>query len=366
MSDMVLERAPTQTARLGVIDCDIHPVLRDRKSLHPYLAQRWRDLLDGVGTRTAQPFLGSPAYPKATPALSRLDSWPPNGGPPGSDLAFMRQQHLDPLDIEIGVLQVLFPSASDQRDLGLGAAMATALNDWQAAEWCDPEPRLRASVVVASEDTASAVAEIERRAGDKRFASVFLTPRSIEPLGRKRYWPIYAAAAAAGFPIGIHTGGTNGHPGTSGGSPSLYLEDHHGNAQSTQSTLASLVLEGVMERHPTLNFVMIEGGFGWAPANMWRMDKSWERMRGETPYLTMKPSDYIRRQVWYGSQPVEEPEHAEDMTALCEWIGWDRIVFATDYPHWDMDDPRHAFKAKMSKQHERMVFADNARFAYGL
>jgi predicted TIM-barrel fold metal-dependent hydrolase len=366
MSDMVLERAPTQTAQLGVIDCDIHPILRSPTSLHPYLARRWRDLLDSYGPRTAAPFLSSSAYPKSAPALSRLDSWPPNGGLPGSDLAFMREQHLDPCDIEIGILQVLFPSTKDQRDLGLGAAMATALNDWQAVEWCDAEPRLRASIAIASEDTQASVAEIERRTGDRRFASVFMTPRSIEPLGRKRYWPIYAAAVAAGLPIGIHTGGTNGHPGTSGGAPSLYLEDHHGNAMSMQSTLASLVLEGVLEMFPTLKIVMIEGGFGWAPSNMWRLDKHWARMRDEVPHLRMKPSEYIRRQVWYATQPIEEPEHAEDMAVLCEWIGWDRIVFATDYPHWDMDDPSHAFKTQLSKQHERMVFADNARVAYGL
>jgi uncharacterized protein len=51
---------------------------------------------------------------------------------------------------------------------------------------------------------------------------------------------------------------------------------------------------------------------------------------------------------------------------LCEWIGWDRIVFATDYPHWDMDDPSHAFQARLSDQHRRMIFAENAKVAYGL
>jgi predicted TIM-barrel fold metal-dependent hydrolase len=366
MSDMVLERAPTQAARLGVIDCDIHPILRSPQALHPYLSKRWRDVFDSYGPRAMQPFLKSAAYPKATPALSRLDSWPPNGGPPGSDLAFMRAQHLDPLDIEIGILQVLFPSTQDQRDLGLGAAMATALNDWQAAEWCDPEPRLRASITIAAEDAQASAAEIRRLAGDRRFASVFMTPRSIEPLGRKRYWPIYEAAVAAGLPIGIHTGGTSGHPTTPGGAPSLYIEDHYGNAIAMQATLTSLVLEGVMEAFPTLKFIMIEGGFGWAPSCMWRIDKHWARMRDEVPHLRMKPSDYIRRQVWYASQPIEEPEHPADMSVLCEWIGWDRIVFATDYPHWDMDDPRHAFKTQMSALQQRMVFADNARAAYGL
>jgi uncharacterized protein len=199
MSDVLLDARPEQSARLSLIDCDIHPMLRSRRALYPYLPQRWRDHLENYGTRTRQPFVASPAYPKWTPALSRRDSWPSTGGPPGSDLAFMRDQHLDPLGIEIGILQVLFPSAKDQRNLGLGVAMARALNDWQVAEWTEPEPRLRASVVIASDDADSAVAEIQRCADKRDFASVFMTPRMIEPMGRKRYWPIYAAAQNPAF-----------------------------------------------------------------------------------------------------------------------------------------------------------------------
>lgn len=365
MSDVLQETVLAPAARLKVIDCDIHPMLRSSKALHPYLSQRWRDHLDSYGARTRQPFIGSPPYPKSTPALSRRDSWPPAGGLPGSDLAFMREQHLDSLNIEVGVLQVLFPSGKDQRDLGLGAAMSRALNDWQVAEWTEPEPRLRGSIAVACDDAEASVAEIERCAGRRDFASVFLTPRSTEPMGRKRYWPIYAAAAAAGLPIGVHTGGTNGHPMTAGGAPSFYMEDHHGNAMAMQSALASLVFEGVFERFPTLRFVMIEGGFGWAPSCVWRMDKQWARMRDEVPHVKRPPSEYVRRQVWFATQPVEEPEQPADLRELCEWIGWDRIVFATDYPHWDMDDPRFAFKVRLTDAEQRAVFADNARAAYG-
>jgi len=366
MSEVLLDAAPEQSARLGLIDCDIHPMLPSRQALYPYLAQRWRDYLESYGPSARQPFVDSPTYPKWTPALSRRDSWPPTGGPPGSDLAFMRAQHLDPLDVEIGILQVLFPSAKDQRNLDLGAAMASALNDWQVAEWTEPEPRLRASVAVACDDAESAVAEIRRCAGKRDFVSVFMTPRMIEPMGRRRYWPIYAAAQDAGLPIGLHTGGNNGHSITAGGPASFYLEDQHGNAMTMQSALSSLVFEGVFDMFPALHFIMIEGGFGWAPSCVWRMDKHWARMRDEVPHVKRPPSEYVRECVWFATQPVEEPERRTDLLELCEWVGWDRIVFASDYPHWDMDDPRHAFKAPLSKSQQRAVFADNARAAYGL
>ncbi len=190
MNDMVLERAPQQAARLRIIDCDIHPVPRSLKALHPYLAQR----LARCAGHVRHPRL--PAIRRQLP-LSEIH---PRFIPPGQLAAerrtagFGRRLPARAAPGSAGYRDrhpagAVFPSAKDQRDLRLGAAMATALNDWQIAEWCEPEPRLRASIVVAFNDPDSSVAEIHRRAGDRRFASVFLTPRASEPLGRKRYWP---------------------------------------------------------------------------------------------------------------------------------------------------------------------------------
>jgi hypothetical protein len=46
----------------------------------------------------------------------------------------------------------------------------------------------------------------------------------------------------------------------------------------------SLVCEGVFERFPNLQFVGIEGGIGWLPHLMWRMDKNWKALRELTHY----------------------------------------------------------------------------------
>ena len=51
--------------------------------------------------------LGTTPYPRSAPLISRRDAWPPTSGPPGSDLGFMQKQHLDPFDVEFGMLQVL-------------------------------------------------------------------------------------------------------------------------------------------------------------------------------------------------------------------------------------------------------------------
>jgi hypothetical protein len=296
----------------------------------------------------------------------RGDAWPSNGGLPGSDLELMRSQLLDLFDVRHGIMLPLVGGASDERNVDFGAALATAVNDWQAAYWSDREPRLLGSVQISLEHTEAAIAEIEKRAGDKRFAQVMIPPRSIEPLGRRRYLPILEACAANGFPIALHLGGVGGHPSTGTGWPSYYHEEHPSYVQTNEALTTSLVIEGVFERVPKLKAVLVEGGFAWIPALKWRLDKHFERMRDEVPHLRRLPSEYIHDHIWVTTQPMEEPQRREDLLETFEWIGWDRVMFSTDYPHWDQDDPRYAFRTHIPDAQKKMIMRDNALALYGL
>jgi predicted TIM-barrel fold metal-dependent hydrolase len=339
--------------------------MRGPDTLRSYLPASWQAHLDRFGLRWRQAFLNAPPYPKASPALARRDAWPPGGGLPGSDLAFLRSQLLDPLGIDFGILQVLSPSGRDEPNLAFGAVICRAINDWQLAEWMAPEPRLKATINVPLDDADEAVAEIERCAALPGFVGVALPSRSSEPLGRKRYWPIFAAAARHGLPLCIHTGGTNGVATTGAGWPSFYMEDHHGHALSMQAALSSLIFEGVFDRHKELRAVMIEAGFAWAAPLGWRMDKHYLRLRDEVPHLRRLPSEIMRQQVWYTTQPVDEAADPGDVVEAIGWLGWDRLLFSTDYPHWDMDDPRYAFKAKLSEGQKDAIFWRNAWHVFG-
>src|SRR5207248_2420177 len=150
------------------------------------------------------------------------------------------------------------------------------------------------------------------------------------------------------------------------GWPSFYIEEMVGHAQCQQTVLASLVLEGVFERHPTLKMIMIEAGFGWAPSLSWRLDKTFERLRSEVPHLKRRPSEYIRDHIWWTTQPMEDPEQRDHLFQLIDWIGWDRLLFATDYPHWDYDDPSRALPAGVSDANRDAFYLGNARKLYGI
>ncbi len=123
-----------------------------------------------------------------------------------------------------------------------------------------------------------------------------------------------------------------------------------------------MVLEGVFERFPKLRVVLIEGGFVWVPSLCWRLDKHWKTLRSEVPHLKRAPSEYVREHFWFTSQPIEEPEDPRHMLDAMDWVGWDKILFSTDYPHWDFDDPKFAFaRLRLTPEQHKMLFRDNAK-----
>ena len=358
-------RAPvTAATKLAIADCDLHLGPASIAELFPWMAQRWRDHIEtfGMSHRTGG-HNGLPNYPKAQPAAARRDAWPPSGRPPGTDLAFTQAQHLDPNNVVLGLINPPTPSNSTLH-AGLGNAIARAYNEWQLECLVRPEPRLRASIVVNYEDPITAAAEVRHWASHPGFGHVMMLGRTSSPMGSDRYFPIFEAAADADIPVGTHAFGFGGAPNTSSGWGSFYLEDMVGHAQSIQVQLTSMVVCGVFARLPRLRYVLIEGGFGWAPSLGWRLDKAWRRLKAEVPELTKAPSEYIREQVWFTTQPMEEPDVREHVLDTIGWIGWDRLLFATDYPHWDFDDPASAAAIRMTEAQRQGIMRENAVALY--
>ncbi len=99
----------------------------------------------------------------------------------------MRTQLLDEWEIEVGILNCLF-GVGGELNLEFGGALAQAINDWQIAEWLEPEPRLRASIIVPYEDGELAAAEIDRVGDHPGYVQVMLIARTGAPLGHRKYW----------------------------------------------------------------------------------------------------------------------------------------------------------------------------------
>ena len=119
------EVAESQPTKLAVIDCDIHIAPKNEKTLSKYMPERWRQHHERFGGRGH----AGAYYPRANQNAARTDSWPPNGGPPGSDLDFLREQLLDGWQMDYGVMTPLVGSGG-QMNLEYGAAHARATNEW--------------------------------------------------------------------------------------------------------------------------------------------------------------------------------------------------------------------------------------------
>jgi predicted TIM-barrel fold metal-dependent hydrolase len=348
-----------------VIDCDIHPQIGDPEELLAYIEPAQREWF------RAQVDLGLPGYPWAHPTSWFRQDVEQESGLPGTDVAAVRRDVLDPTGTDVGILNAddvvlvsLMPSPYR------AAALARAHNEWLRERWLAEEPRLRASIVCPAQDAQAAAAEIRRAAQDERFVQVLLAGGSERPYGEPRYLPVFEAAVECALPVAVHSGGEGmgiAAPPGGAGPVTFYIEWHTlGSACSTMAHLVSLLVHGTFERLPELKVVLMEGGVAWLPGILWRLDTNWRALRADTPWLERKPSEVAREHVRFTTQPLEHTDGSDGLLwAMLEAAGApDTLLFASDYPHWDFDDPGFMLK-RLPEDWRARVLHDNAAAFYG-
>ncbi len=349
-----------------MIDLDVHVQIADVEDVLSYVDPAQRDWFRVQG----QP-LGLPGYPWVHPhSFFRQDLEHGPGRPPGSSLDDVRRELLDPLGVAVGVLNaddaiLVSLMASPYRALEL----ARAHNEWMRERWLG-DPRVRGSILCPAQDPLAAAAEIRRMAADERFVHVLLVGGAERPYGEPRYLPIFEAAEECGLPVAIHSGGEGlglaASPGGAG-APTFYIEWHTlGSAGSIMAHMVSLVVNGVFERLPGLRVILLEGGVAWLPGILWRLDTNWRGLREDTPWLVRKPSEVVREHIRFTTQPLEHTDGNDELLfAMLEAAGApDILCFASDYPHWDFDDPGFMLR-RLPDAWREPVMHDNAAAAYG-
>jgi uncharacterized protein len=342
----------------AVIDCDIHPQIADAEEIIAYVEPAQREWFRAQGGT-----LGLPGYTWAHPhSFFRLDLETDGRGVPGASPDAVGKELLDVFATDAGVL-----NADDAITVSLmanpyrAAELARAHNDWIRERWLDVDPRLLGAIVCPAQDPLAAAAEIRRAAADDRFVHVLLVAGSERPYGEPRYLPIFEAAAELGLPVAIHSGGDGmgiAAPGGGAGPPTFYIEWHTlGSASATMAHLVSLIVNGVFERLPTLKVLLIEGGVAWLPGILWRLDTNWRALRSDTPWLDRKPSEVAREHVRFSTQPLEHTDGRDDLLfEMLEAAGApENLCFASDYPHWDFDDPAFMLRRLPESWRERVL-----------
>jgi len=310
------------------IDCDVHPETPRMSALLPYIDAYWREAFAVRGIEKLDMSLTSD--PVGSP-LHRRPDWT------ATDVPALQRHLLDPFALRHAVLSVLHAGVVMVSE-DMGAVVCRAVNDWIATEWLDRDDRLRGSILLPLQNPAMAIAEIERLADDQRFVQVLVPVANELPLGRRAYWPVWRAAAARGLPVAVHAGSAFRHAPTSAGWPSFFVEDYIAQSQAFESTLLSLLVEGVFQEIPDLRVILAESGAGWLPSFIWRANKTWRGVRAEVPWMREDPGTTIRRHVRLTTQPFDVDDEPARLERFLAQIGSDDLLlFSTDFPHWHFD-----------------------------
>ncbi|MCZ7647482.1 MAG: amidohydrolase [Planctomycetota bacterium] len=276
----------------------------------------------------------------------------------------IREQLLDVYGHRYAILTGTYSHLASTNDPEYAAALCKADNDSTLKHWVLTDDRFVMGLRIPMQDPQLAVQEIERLGDHPRVVCVqFWGASNRIPFGQRYYWPIYEACARKGLPIHVHPSTVTAvlnHSTTPAGMATSYLEMHTCLPQYYMANLVSLVFEGVFELFPALRFALIEGGFGWLPHLLWRMDKEYKGLRQQAPRLKRLPSEYARDHVKLGTQPIEEPRKSVHLPQLIDMLGGDEmLMFATDFPHWDFDPPSILPKS-LGEASIRRILHDNA------
>ncbi len=346
-----------------IVDCDCHTLWHSIEDLFPYLPRHYRENIQHFG-----PMLPSGLYTNMPNRHGYRDD---HDVDEDTDFArFTAREHLDRYQIDVAVLtgQSLYNIVGSP-NLDYASALSRAYNDWVMEEWAAKDARYRVLLTVCPNDPVQAVEEIERLGGHSAVVGVLFPAGSRNPYGNRAYHPIYAAAERHGLAMVTHFGGEGGgvtNPPTAAGFPSYYLEMRMARPQIAQAHAVSLVCEGVFEKFPGLRWLFIEVDTWWVAGLMWHFDADWKAVRKYTPWVRRPPSEYVREHMRFGSQPLEQPPTRADLARMFDWMhAEETLVYASDFPHWDWDEPRAA-AADIPRKLREAVFGANARALFNL
>jgi predicted TIM-barrel fold metal-dependent hydrolase len=222
----------------------------------------------------------------------------------------------------------------DDKELAL--LCVRAYNDFIIEEWCAAAPdRLIPLVVLPLWDVRLAAAEVERTAAMGAKAISFVenpAPYGLPSFHTDAWDPVFAAAQDAELPLCMHFGSSGQAPKTADDAPFPVSISLFG--CNSMYTTADLLFSPVFHNFPRLKVALSEGGIGWVPYMLERIDYTWDRHRYYSDVdQTTRPSDLFRTHMWgCFIDDVAGVKNRYD-------IGVDRITWECDYPHSDSNWP---------------------------
>ena len=341
MSTSASERPPPAVG-VGVIDSGVVCNWPTRADLYAYLSRDWRDYVPPGQSRFA---LVIPSWSSPT------GDWLPEAhatgsGQAASDVGAIAAHALGP-DVDRAILMMdegaLLPAVGATY---IVEQLVVAANRWLVDRITEvSDERLRGLAVLPAQVPLHAAAEVRRVAELEQVAGVHLRGNVLgKPFGHPVFHPIYEAAAQAGLPVVIESGGDGlidvpTHP-TAGGLPMTYGEFASLQACSLMTHITTMISAGIFKTFPDLKVVLMGGGAAWLPWYLWRADTEWKGIRREIPWVEVPPSEYFGRNILVGVGPLARGDAGSfDLAGLLSSIdGIERMgCYASFYPRWNSD-----------------------------
>lgn len=230
-------------------------------------------------------------------------------------------------------------SAAKNREVGI--ACVQAWNDWVHEEWYTAHPdRFVPCGITYLADIDEACEEVRRNA-ERGFRAVSL-PELMEPAGlpslHTGHWdPLMAVCEETETVVCLHAGSSTMVVMPSKDAPNECMSALF--PVNAQLSLVDWLYSKIPLRFPSLKIMLSEGGAGWVPGMMDRIDavfrkhfafRDWSSIGGDRD---IHPNDVIRRNFWFCC--IDEPA----TWAMRHVIGVDRLVVESDYPHGDSSWP---------------------------
>ncbi|HEY6366105.1 MAG TPA: amidohydrolase family protein, partial [Candidatus Binatia bacterium] len=276
---------------------------------------------------------------------------------------------LKDMDIDGIDIQVIFPShlsLSAEKEVDLATDIARAYNDW-LAEFCAADPRrLKGVAMVALQDVKAAIAEARRAVEQLGFVGVMM-PTNVrdQDIGKRSFWPFYEEIERLGVGLALH-GGIRAAERMHGRFDSFISVHSVSFPFECMAALTGLIFAGVPEMFPKLRIAALEACCGWVPFLMDRLDEEFEK-RGsrEAPLLRKKPSKYMADDQFFYAFELEE----STLPYVIDRIGADKLLYSSDYPHWDTSWPNtvRTFRNRkdVSEAHRQQIAWANPQKFYG-
>jgi hypothetical protein len=343
-------------ARTSAIDADGHVV----ESATGFLEYGWNG--DDTGHPAVDMMLRRSEDLTRSGLCSDASPWDPDA----------RVRDMDQEGIEVSINYPTALLLINQLEQPVAARLCRTYNDWARGALDKPTARrVRTMALVSLADTDEAVREARRAVSELGAPGIAVSPFcGYRHLDDASLDPLWTLAEELGVAIGIHGGRSTTAPllpAESFRDQKRYYAMAHPFGQ--MQAMGDLTIGGVLARHPSLRVVFLESGIGWVRWYADRLDEGWESVRsspGEPDETTDRPpTEYLFAGNCYFSCEPDEP----DLPHLVRSVGEDRVVFASDYPHFDCKFPHSVdaiVSAGLGDRLLRKVLRDNPTRLYGL